>query len=527
MFWIKRKCKVFKILVLDREIFWKKNSELKESLFLSRKPDFYHLLLLQISIALKKLTTMLTKETPQQEEGFREQLGVLEKTGKRHWIYPKQVNGFYYKARTAFGILLLAILFGMPFIKINGHPFMLFNILERKFIIFGVPFFPQDFFLLALTLIAFVVFVALFTVVFGRLFCGWACPQTIFMEMVFRRIEYWIEGDANAQKRLNESPWTTEKIIKKTAKHFLFILVSFTIAHTFLSYLVGIDALFAMMREGIAENWRTFLALVLFTGAFYAVFAFVREIVCIVVCPYGRMQSVLLDSNSVVVAYDFVRGEPRGKLKKGDTTPKGDCIDCKLCVQVCPTGIDIRNGTQLECINCTACIDACDEVMEKIGKPKKLIRYDSMNGIKTGKKLRFTGRMAGYSAVLVLLLTIIGVALFTRAEIQANIMRTPGMMYQQIDKNTVANLYNITLVNKTFDEKTVTLALDETQAGVIKIVGNQKAFKLKPQEVLKGTFFIQIPNDKITESSMKFKVKVFSDKKLINEIKTSFLAPAE
>lgn len=469
---------------------------------------------------------MLTQEPPQQES-FREQLGVLERTGKRHWIYPKKVNGFYYKARTVFGIVLLTALFGMPFIKINGHPFMLFNILERKFIIFGVPFFPQDFFLLALTLITFIVFVALFTVVFGRLFCGWACPQTIFMEMVFRRIEYWIEGDANAQKRLDASPWNKEKIFKKTLKHFLFFLVSFVIAHTFLSYLIGIDALFAMMREGIAAHWLTFLILLVFTGAFYAVFAFVREIVCIVVCPYGRMQSVLLDSNSVVVAYDFVRGEPRGKIKKGAESLKGDCIDCKLCVQVCPTGIDIRNGTQLECINCTACIDACDEVMEKIGKPKKLIRYDSMQGIKSGKKFKITGRMVGYSAVLVLLLAIIGVALFTRDEIQTNIMRTPGMMYQKIDAHTVGNLYNITLVNKTFDEKTVTLALEEKQAGTIKIVGNQKEFRLKPQEVLKGTFFIQIPNSEIKESVLKIKVKVFSENKLIEEIKTYFLAPAE
>jgi cytochrome c oxidase accessory protein FixG len=470
---------------------------------------------------------MVTQETPEQER-FREQLGVLEKSGKRHWIYPKQVNGFFYKARTAFGIVLLIILFGMPFIKVNGHPFMLFNILERKFIIFGVPFFPQDFFLLALSLIAFIVFIALFTVVFGRLFCGWACPQTIFMEMVFRRIEYWIEGDANAQKRLNESPWTTEKILKKTFKHIIFFSISFLIAHTFLSYLIGVDELQKMIfTEGIIENWKTFTILMLFTGAFYAVFAFVREIVCIVACPYGRMQSVMLDSNSVVVAYDFVRGEPRGKIKKGDDTLKGDCVDCKLCVQVCPTGIDIRNGTQLECINCTACIDVCDEVMQKVGKPTKLIRYDSMNGIKTGKKLTFTARMAGYSAVLVLLLSIIGFALFTRTDVQVNIMRTPGLMYQQINAYTVANLYNASLVNKTFDNQEITLQLEEGQAGVIKLVGNQKTIQLKPQEVLKATFFIEIPTKSIQSSSLKFKVKAFANGKHIADIKTSFLAPAE
>ncbi|MDX1904146.1 MAG: cytochrome c oxidase accessory protein CcoG [Thermonemataceae bacterium] len=466
------------------------------------------------------------------KDAFKEQLGVLDKKGKREWIYPKQVSGFFYKARNAFGFVLLAVLFGTPFIKIDGHPFMLFNILERKFIIFGIPFFPQDFFLLALSMISFIVFIALFTVVFGRLFCGWACPQTIFMEVVFRKIEYWIEGDANAQKRLNAAPWTQEKIIKKTAKHTIFYVISFLIAHTFLSYLIGVDELKKMITEGLAENWKTFLILVVFSGAFYMVFAHMREIVCIVACPYGRMQSVLLDSNSIVVAYDFIRGEPRGKMKKEasevlTTEAKGDCIDCKLCVQVCPTGIDIRNGTQLECINCTACIDACDEVMEKIEKPKGLIRYDSMNGIKNGKKLSFNWRMAAYSTVLVVLLSIIAISLSMRSDVQVNVMRTPGLMYQEINKTTVANVYNVTLVNKTFGDKEITLKLQDGQAGVIKVVGNQKSFKLKPQEVLKGTFLIEIQKKDIQETNMKFKVMVYDNGKLISDIKTSFMAPAE
>ncbi|KOY85986.1 cytochrome C oxidase [bacterium 336/3] len=468
---------------------------------------------------------MITQETS--NDNFREQLGVLNKKGGRQWMYPKQVEGFFYKARTIFGIFLLTILFGMPLIKVNGHPFMLFNILERKFIIFGIPFFPQDFFILALSIIAFIIFIALFTVVFGRLFCGWACPQTVFMEMIFRRIEYWIEGDANAQKRLDASPWTTEKVIKKTSKHIIFFSISFLIAHTFLSYLIGIDEVKKVITEGIVENWVTFLVLLLFTGAFYAVFAFMREIVCIVACPYGRMQSVLLDSNSIVVAYDTVRGEPRGKMKKGDETPKGDCIDCKLCVQVCPTGIDIRNGTQLECINCTACIDVCDDVMVKIDKPKKLIRYDSVNGIKSGKKLKLSARIIGYSSVLVLLLVIIGVALFTRTDVQANIMRTPGMMYQQIDAHTVANLYSISLVNKSFDNKEITLKLEDGQVGKIKLLGNQSSVKLKPQEISKATFFIEIPNKSITENHIKLKIKVFKNGEFFTDIKTTFLAPVE
>ncbi len=470
---------------------------------------------------------MITQEQPT----FREQLGVLEKTGKRHWIFPKKTKGFYTNLRKIAAFVFLLVFFGIPFIQIDEHPFFLLNFIERKFIIFGKAFFPQDFFLLALLLVSFVVFIALFTVVFGRLFCGWACPQTVFMEMVFRQIEYWIEGDASAQKKLAESPWTREKILKKTLKHVIFLGISFVFISTFAAYIVGINKLKEIFTSSFSENWVAWLVIGVFTGAFYAVFAFIREIVCIVICPYGRMQGVLLDSNSIVVAYDFVRGEPRGKIKKGDTTLKGDCIDCKLCVQVCPTGIDIRNGTQLECINCTACIDACNEVMEKIHKPKGLIRYDSMNGIKTGKKFKVTGRMIGYSVVLTILLGVMATALAVRKDVQINIMRTPGMLYQEVGKNkdTVANLYNATLVNKTFNTQKIQLELAEGQIGKIQWVATSQEVVLQPQEVRKITFFIQIPKNTINASTMKVKIQAFNaeTQKILYNAETSFIAPAE
>ncbi|MBY0433272.1 MAG: cytochrome c oxidase accessory protein CcoG, partial [Cyclobacteriaceae bacterium] len=310
------------------------------------------------------------------DEEFRNTLATVDAEGKRVWMYPKKPSGIHHRWRVAVSVFFLSLLFAGPFIKVQGRPFMLINIFERKFILFGHVFWPQDFFLLALTLITFFVFIILFTVAFGRIWCGWACPQTLFMEMVFRKIEYWIEGDANEQRRLNKAPWTANKILKKSGKQLAFLLIAILIAHTVMAYLIGIDQVRLIVTQSPLEHLPGFLGLTAFTFIFYGVFAYFREQACIVVCPYGRLQSVLLVKDSIVVAYDWLRGEPRGKLKKNQVAEgHGDCIDCKLCVHVCPTGIDIRNGTQLECVNCTACIDACDDVMLKINKPKGLIRY--------------------------------------------------------------------------------------------------------------------------------------------------------
>lgn len=452
---------------------------------------------------------------------FRDQVGVLDEKGKMEKMYPKKVSGRLNRYRHFFAYFLLLLLVVTPFLRINGRPLMLFNVLERKFILFGQPFHPQDFYLFALGMLTFMVFVVLFTVIYGRVFCGWACPQTIFLEFVFRKIEYWIEGDANQQKALDQSGWTTEKILKKGTKHTLFFLLSFAISNLFLAYLIGTDRLWQLIVETPLNHLGTFLALLAFTGVFYFVFAKFRELACIVVCPYGRLQGVLLDEKSVVVAYDFVRGEPRGKLKKGEPRTLGDCIDCKLCVQVCPTGIDIRNGTQLECINCTACIDACDNVMEKIQKPKGLIRYDSIRGIKNNVPLKFTTRMAAYSFVLVVLLSVLTSLLVLRKEVEVTILRLPGSLAQQLDSVTVANLYNIELVNKTFDPIDITLTSEE---GTIKLIGYpDNQLRLKEGEVLKSTFFIQIPKDRLTTPHRKVTVRVFANQKPIDEIETSFL----
>ena len=291
-----------------------------------------------------------------------------------------------------------------------------------------------------------IVFLALFTVVFGRIFCGWICPQTIFMEMVFRRVEYWIEGDRGSQMRLDKQPWDKEKIRKRVLKWFIFFLISFLVANTFLAYLIGSDVVFSYIIEGPINHLSTFIALLIFTGVFYFVFAWFREQVCIIACPYGRLQSVLLDNRSIIVAYDYVRGEAengRKKFRKNEDRQAlghGDCIDCFQCVHVCPTGIDIRNGTQLECVNCTACIDACDEVMDKVGLKRGLIRFASEDNIKKKAPFKFDLRMKGYTAVLTILVGILIGMLFIRTDLQANVLRLSGQLYQHEANGVISNV---------------------------------------------------------------------------------------
>ncbi|MEQ8713764.1 MAG: cytochrome c oxidase accessory protein CcoG [Cyclobacteriaceae bacterium] len=459
------------------------------------------------------------------DEEFRDTIGTVDKEGNRIWVYPKKPSGSFHNARIIVTIILLSLLFAGPFLSWNGNPMFLFNVFERKFILFGVPFWPQDFHILGIGMIALFVFIILFTVVFGRIWCGWACPQTLFMEMVFRKIEYWIEGDANKQRRLDKMPWNKDKIIKRATKHGIFIAISVLIAHTLMAYLIGIDQVKEIATQSPTEHMTGFLGLIAFTGVFYWVFSYFREQACIAVCPYGRLQGVLLDKESIVVAYDWLRGEPRGKLKKSaPAEEKGDCIDCKLCVHACPTGIDIRNGTQLECVNCTACIDACDDVMTKIDKPKGLIRYASYNGIKEQIKTGFTPRMAAYSVVLVALLGLFSFLLATRTDVEATIMRVPGMLYQEQENNRISNLYNIQFINKTFDDVHLDLRLKDQEDGTIKRVGDQ-AVVVPATGNMESVYFIELPKEVITGVTTKLVIELYKDDQLIDEIKTNFLGP--
>ncbi|MFN0213898.1 MAG: cytochrome c oxidase accessory protein CcoG [Saprospiraceae bacterium] len=472
-------------------------------------------------------------------EAYRDHLATVDARGKRIWLYPKKPSGRYYKWRTWVTAAFLLAFFTLPFIKVDGEQFLLFNILERKFVLFGLLFTPQDFHLFGLAMLTFIVFIILFTVIFGRLFCGWVCPQTVFMEMIFRKIEYWIEGDAGEQRRLAQSPWTATKIRKKLLKHGIIYGLALIFTNFFLAYLIGMDEVLKIIREPIDQHWGGFIAMIVFSLAFYSVFAVLREQVCTTICPYGRLQSVLLVKDSIVVAYDHVRGEPRTKLKKEKIaeyhdpgkkiqsavpppiSKAGDCIDCNLCVAVCPTGIDIRNGTQLECTNCTACIDACDSIMEKINRPLGLVRYDSMTGIALGQRKIFTPRVYAYTGVLLALLALDVFLIARRGLVETIILRSPGQLYQQKDDTHLTNLYTYVLINKTTRELPVQLKIN-TPGAQIQVVGKEPGSIPKGGKI-EGAFFVEMPENQLSGRKTPIVIEVVSEGEKVDEVRTNFM----
>ena len=456
------------------------------------------------------------------EETFRDSLGIVSEEGKRRWLFPKAPSGRFHRARIAVSALLLVVLFGTPFVTVDGHPYMVFNILDRKLILFGNLFGPHDFYLVGLAVITLIVFIILFTVLFGRLFCGWVCPQTVFMEMVFRKIDYWVEGDYRQQQRLWQSPWNGKKILRKGLKYVIYAAISFVIANTLLAYIIGLDKLRILVSEPPGQHPGLFGAVIGFSALFYWIFSWFREQACILVCPYGRLQGVLLDDNSIVIAYDHVRGEPRGKLRRDRERVEGDCIECRQCVEVCPTGIDIRNGTQLECINCTACIDACDTIMDGINKPRGLIRYASTASIAEKRGFRWTGRVIAYMVVLAALVLLLTFLLVQRAPLDVTVLRTPGMLFQEQPGERISNVYDLKVINKTFDGVPVGVRL-LSPAGELQIVGD--AMRVHSQGVAESKFLVILRQSDLRAISTPLVLGIYADTTLVQQVSTSFLGP--
>lgn len=460
-------------------------------------------------------------------EEFRDAIFTVDADGKRRYVHPKRVvKGRFVNPRRITAYALIAWLFIMPWLRVNGLPFIQLDVLHREFILLGQVFWPQDFHLLVLTMILGVLSVALFTVAYGRLFCGWVCPQTIFLEHVFRQIEYWIDGDRNAQIRLRQSPWNLEKIGKRVAKNALFLTVSFVISNTFLQYLIGTDAWVRLLTDGPSSHWSGFVGIWMFTGVFFFVFSWFREQVCLIVCPYGRLQGVLLDKNSLVIAYDRIRGEIRSRFRKGEDRSaegKGDCVDCGLCVQVCPTGIDIRNGTQLECISCTACIDVCDSVMDQTGQERGLIRYASENEISSREPWKVTPRMKAYGVIVGAVTLLWFTLLLFRAPVEATILRAPGLMFQ--DRGTeLSNVYTFKVINKTPKDAVLELRLTSPEGGRLETVGSTQ-YTLPTQGLAKGSLLVYLPKEVVTGSETTLKIEVWVNGQVADVVSTQFYGP--
>lgn len=456
-------------------------------------------------------------------ESFRDRHSNTTKEGKRKWVYALKPKGKLYNYRKLLSWFYLAIFFIIPFIKVNGMPLVQFNFPEGKFILFTKIFWPNDFFIFAVAMIAFIIFIALFTIIYGRVFCGWVCPQTVFLEFVFRPIEWLIEGNPSKQKKTDAGPWTGNKIFKKVLKHTIYFIISFIIAHTFLAYILGIDEVLKLVQEPLSQNLGMFFGLLFFTILFFIVFAYVRDIVCTTICPYGRLQSVLFDKDTMQVSYDYVRGEPRGKIVKGKEQHLGDCVDCKMCVQVCPTGIDIRNGVQMECVGCTACIDACNGVMAKVNRPLGLIRMASENEIARKKKFYFNARMKAYTVILVLLTALMAYLIVSRKSVDVSMSRVKGQLYQEIGTDSLSNLFSAKIINKTKNDMPYDLKL-EGIPGKINMVNAHK-MELKGESINDITFFIILPKGAVTKRTTDINVGVYSNGQKIQTVQSKFLGP--
>jgi cytochrome c oxidase accessory protein FixG len=460
---------------------------------------------------------------------FRNHLATADKQGRRRWLFPKKVNGQWFRRRTVVSWFLLGLMFIGPFVQINGNPLLMINIVERRFSILGQIFWPQDAAIFAVAMLFFLTGIVVFTTAFGRLWCGWTCPQTVLMEMVFRKIEYLIEGDAPSQKTLKAAPWNRKKISKKALKHSAFFGLSFLISNWLLSYIIGLEDLLQIIVDDPRKHIAGLGFMLLFTMIFYLLFARFREQACTFICPYGRLQSAMLDENSMIVAYDHKRGESRGRAQRAQSHTNrtaegfGDCIDCRQCVSVCPTGIDIRNGLQMECVNCTACIDACNKVMDKLGWQRGLIRYASLNTIERGQPFRFTLRMKGYAAVLTALIGLFLFLLFTRSAVECTLLRAPGALFQQNTDGRISNLYTLKVINKSRREVPLALKLESPQ-GELKVMGNEQL--IVPKENLAQTSaLILLDRSALTGPRTKIKIGVYAEGKRIETLDTAFIGP--
>ena len=429
-------------------------------------------------------------------ESPEEVLTTLTKDGKRKWMYPTVSKGRYYRRRLVLGWALIAFFVALPIVRVGGAPAVFFDLANRQFHLFGATFFPTDTFLLLMWFVGIMLSVFLFTALLGRVWCGWACPQTVYMEFVFRPIERWIEGPEHKQQRRDAGPWTWGTAWRKGIKLAIFTVIATLLAHTFVAYFAGWENLLRWMQGSPLEHWGYFVAMAFTTGLVLFDFGYFREQMCTIACPYARFQSVLLDPDSLIVSYDPGRGEPRGRGKKRDAGPDGqplgDCIDCLACVRTCPTGIDIRDGLQMECIACTQCIDACDAIMDRVGQPRGLIRYTSERELDGFETRRLRPRTLIYSLLLAVVATAFVGALTLRGAYDVDLGRVPGEPFVTLPDGQIANRVRFRVQNQTGTASTFTIEAVAPAGAEVKVVGLPET-TVAPQELVRVEAFVVLP----------------------------------
>lgn len=456
-----------------------------------------------------------------------DKLTSIDEVGNRINIIPAEVRGYFKKHRSRLHFVFLIIFLGIPWIHISGHQIILINIPGREFNFFGILLRAHDAPLIFLLLAISVFGLAFVTAIWGRIWCGWACPQTVFIEAVYRKIEQWTEGDYIERRRLQNVEFSWNKFKKRTFKWLLFVAVSLIIAHSFIAYFVGSKSLLKMMTSSPFENWTYFILLMSFTAGILFNFAWFREQFCVIMCPYGRIQSVLLEPSSLTISYDESRGEPR-RGKETTLNKIGDCVSCRRCVEVCPTGIDIRNGLQLECIACTACIDACDEIMAKVKKPAGLIAYRTING----KPMRFLKWKTIFYGVLILIsMSVLIYNLGAREPLNIAILRAIEAPYRTVYgdsmESAILNHFKLHLTNQTHQDSKYTIRLSELDLGRgFKLTKAQEFILLKADGSESTHLFIQIPTEKLDRSGqMPLKVVIQNSENQVFERELIFLGP--
>ncbi len=449
-------------------------------------------------------------------------LSTLERDGSRRWLFPKLAKGTWWHRRRILAYCLMCVFVLVPHLKISGRPFFRIDLILREFTFFGTTFYPTDTLLLALLILSAFISIVFITAVTGRAWCGWACPQTVYMEFLFRPIDRLFEGTAGKGGKAKQPLPFPLKVLR----FLVYLGLSMFLAHTFLAYFVGPETLEDWILHSTPLSHPTaFLVMatasVLLTFDFY----YFREQTCLIACPYGRFQSVMLDKQSMIVAYDYNRGEPREKGRRQQGDNKGHCVDCHQCTAVCPTGIDIRNGLQMECINCTQCIDACDAVMTKIGLPTGLIRYSSQAVLEKKPKRVLRARTIIYPMILVTVLSVFAYALYNTSGFSANVTRGKGTPFTAVPPSKVMNRFNLKITNRTETTQHYAISVLYPDSAVVDVV-EEEQLSVQPREHASAAINILFPTGLLTgRGTMPAKLRIDDEKGNSREVSFMLIGP--